>query len=148
MNKTEVFDLGSVSVVDVAKLAVRHPQTTAPTGWIIDIAGPGHPETIALGNETARERLVQQREQEQARVNGKKWKGGDVDPDSERDRNLSRIARRILGWTPVTLNGEAFAYSPANAILLLKEPAYTWAATQVYEFLGEDASFIKTSAPI
>jgi len=143
---TDTFDLGSVPVTDVAHLHVLHPKTTEPTGWIIDLAGPAHPETIAIGNEAVRERAVLEREQATAMARGRKVKLPDLDIEGDRTRTLGRIARRILGWTPVTMNGEAFAFSRDNAIVLLKDPRYAWVGTQILDFLGEDANFIGTSA--
>lgn len=142
---TDVFDLGAVQIADVAKLTIKHPTTGAPTTWVIDVAGPGHPVSEAIQNEAARERLNIQRDQEQARVNGRKWKGPDVDPEAENARVFGRIAKRLLGWTPVTLNGEAFPYSAPNAVALLREPRFAWVAAQVLDFLGEDSAFIKAS---
>ncbi len=143
---TDVFDLASVQIADVAKLTIKHPTTSAPTTWIIEIAGPGHPVTEALQNEAQRERLLMQRDQEQARVNGRKWKGPDVDPEGETARTFGRIAKRLLGWSPVTMNGEAFPYSAENALAVMREPRFAWVTTQIIEFLGEDAAFIRASA--
>jgi hypothetical protein len=143
---TETFDLGSIEIADVAKLTIKHPTTSAPTTWVLDIAGPGHPVSEAIQNEAARERLVMQREQEMARVNGRKWKGPDVDPETENARVFGRIAKRILAWSPVTMNGEPFPYSPANALALLREPRFAWVYTQIIDFFGEDAAFIRASA--
>ncbi len=143
---TDVFDLGSVQIADVAKLAIKHPTSGAPTTWIIDIAGPGHPVTEAIQVEAQRERLAIEKEQQQARVNGRKWKGPDVDPDAENARVFGRIAKRLLGWTPVTMNGEAFPYTAENALALLREPRFAWVSAQVLDFMAEDSAFIRASA--
>lgn len=140
------FDLGSVVTEDVGSLPIHHPVTGAPTSWVLRIAGPGHPETIAIGDEVSRERLMREKDQEQARVNGRKWKGDAPDVKGERDKNFRRAARRILGWSPVTLNGAPFDYSPENAFALLSEPKYDWAAQQFYTYLNDDAAFIEASA--
>jgi hypothetical protein len=143
MNDT--FDLGSIEVADVAKLAIKHPTTGQPTTWVLDIAGPGHPVSEAIQNEAARERLAIEREQTMARVNGRKWKGPDVDPEAENARVFGRIAKRIIGWSRVTMNGEDFPYSAANAVALLREPRFAWVNAQILDFLGEDAAFIRAS---
>src|SRR3546814_9825047 len=54
-------------------------------------------------------------------VNGRKWKGDEIDPDAETRRQAERLARRILGWTPVVVNGQDFPYSRANAVALMLE---------------------------
>ena len=142
----DAFDLGSVVVQDTATLTISHPITGEPTTWTMQIAGPGHPETVAIANELTRQRLHLEREQEQARVNGRKWKAPDVDAEQQRRDLAQRFARRILGWSPVTMNGEPFAYTRENAVRLLHEPAYGWVATQFYDFVAADAAFIGSSA--
>lgn len=142
----DVFDLGTVQVTDVAKLAIKHPTTGAPTTWVIDIAGPGHPVTEAIQAEAGRERLQLQRDQDMARVNGRKWKAPDADPEAENVKVFGRIAKRLLGWTPVTMNGEAFPYSAENAVKLLREPRFAWVAAQILDFMAEDSAFIQASA--
>ncbi len=100
-----IFDLGSVPAADVGRLTMLHPQTRKPTTWILDLAGPAHPETIAITNESARERTVQEREQSREMAmalmrGGRKAKlpAIEVDVEGERDRTHRRVARRILGW--------------------------------------------------
>ncbi len=143
---TDIFDLGSIEIADVAKLAVRHPTTGEPTGWVIDIAGPSHPIIAAIQNEAARERLHLEKEQQQARVNGKKWKAPDLDPDAENAKVYGRISKRVLGWTPVSMSGQPFVYSTENAVALLRDPRFAWIGSQILEFMGEDAAFIRASA--
>ncbi|WP_424813569.1 hypothetical protein [Roseococcus sp. YIM B11640] len=142
----ETFDLGSIVVQDTTELEILHPQTDKPTGWKITLAGPGHPVTQEIGNDAARERLKLEREQDAARVNGRKWKPDAADPEAERLRILGRVAKRILGWSPVNLNGSPFPYTAENALDLLTNPQRVWAGNQVVERLGEDASFIGSSA--
>lgn len=142
----DVFDLASVEVADIAKLTIKHPTTGKLTTWILDIAGPGHPVSEAIQNEAARERLQLQREQDMARVNGRKWKGPDVDPDAENKKVYGRIAKRILNWSAVSMNGEAFPYTSENALRLLTEPRFAWVREQALEFFAEDAAFLKASA--
>jgi hypothetical protein len=144
-SEPKTFDIGSVPVSDVAELAIIHPATAKPTTWKLHLAGPGHPETIAISNEASRERMVREQAQERARVNGRKWKGEDIDPVAEREKTFRRAARRIVGWTPVTMNGETFPYSAENAFRLLNDPKFGWVAEQFYNYLGEDAAFIESS---
>src|SRR6218665_1793346 len=44
------------------------------TGWILELAGPGHPKTIEINNRQATAANKKIADKEQARVNGKKWK--------------------------------------------------------------------------
>jgi hypothetical protein len=141
----DTFDLGSVVVRDVARLTIKHPTSGAPTTWALEISGPGHPATVALNNEMARERMQTAREQEMARVNGRKWKSPDVDPEADKRQAAKRWASRIVGWSPVSLNGAPFPYSPENAATLLTAPEYEWIAAQFWDFMGADAAFIEGS---
>lgn len=143
---SKTFDISSVPVSDVAELPIIHPGTGKPTTWKLSLAGPAHPETIAISNEASRERLIREQSQERARVNGRKWKGEDIDPVAEREKTFRRAARRIVGWTPVSMNGEGFPYSAENAFRLLNDPKFGWVAEQFYAYLGEDAAFIESSA--
>jgi hypothetical protein len=142
----DTFDLGSVVVRDVAPLTITHPTTGQPTTWVLEIAGPGHPATIALNNDLARERLAEARDQTMARVNGRKWKAPETDPEADKREGAKRWSRRIVGWSPVTLNGAPFPYTPENAAALLTEPGYGWVATQFWDLMAADAGFIETSA--
>lgn len=136
-----MFDPNSVQIADTATLTIRHPKDDSETTWRIELAGPGHPATLAVQNETARERMLLDREIETARVNGRKWKGRDIDPEADRLASLKRVSRRIVGWT-----GSAWDYTPANAEALMTEPRFLPYAAQVLDYLGSEAAFIVTSA--
>lgn len=143
----QAFDLGSVVVADIGRLKIHTPDGK-PTTWVLDISGPGHPATLALNNDLARERLIEQRDQDQARVNGRKWKAEAADPEEEKQRGAKRWSRRIVGWSAVTMNGEPFAFTAENAAALLLEPRFSWVAPQYWEFIGADAAFIEGSAKV
>lgn len=144
--KPAILDLNEVQVEDVANLIIHHPATGAATTWVMQIAGPTHAVTLALQNEVSRERMNEEKAQEQARVNGRKWKAPDREPEEERLKSMRRVSRRIVGWSDVTLNGEPFPYSAENAFRVMSEPKMGWIAQQVLDFFGADAAFIKRSA--
>lgn len=145
----EAFDLSGLAAADTVDLAIKHPGTGEATTWIWTIAGPGHPQTIANADKLQRQALARQRLQEQARINGKKWKGDDRDPDEIRQENAEAIAARVVGFTPVILEAgaEPVRFSPAEVVKLFLDPHFAWLYSQVLEFLGDDASFIAGSAP-
>lgn len=144
---TPTFDLGSRRSLSTSLMEVRDPiPPNAPTGWVWTIAGPGHDATIKLQNEFARDRLREEQAKEQARTNGKKWKSPETSADEERAKFVRRISRRVLGFPPCNLNGEKLLYSPEAVFKLLNDEEFGWLFTQLIEFLGEDASFIKGSA--
>lgn len=140
------FDLSEIESLDVDELTINHPVTGAPTTWTMQLAGPGHPVTLALQRQAQRERLELNKRIETTRANGKKWKGEDVDPEEEKTRIDRRAAQRILGWSAVTHNGVAFPYTPENALALFAEPRWTKVWQQIMEHFDSDAAFTKRSA--
>jgi hypothetical protein len=116
------------------------------TTWVWTFAGPGHAKAVAQSNRLSRERLHEDAQKEQARVNGKKWKASDETPDEVRKRNVSFIAERLLRWTPIKLNGEDLPFSIENATKVLSDPRKVSLLIQALEFLNEDKSFIKRAA--
>ena len=142
-----LFDLGSITAADTVPLTMRHPITRQATTWVLTLAGPGHPETLAVRNEATRERLEEERAKEVARANGRRWDGPEIDPDRDRAVGIARAARRIVGWSPVTINGVPFPYSRENAQALLTHPDHQWAADQIFNAFADDAAFFRVSAP-
>ncbi|MCE7028478.1 hypothetical protein [Jiella avicenniae] len=138
------FDLDQIDAADEAEMRVI--ANGNPTEWIWRFAGPGHDRTIAQTNRLSRERLHRDREQEQARVNGKKWKAPDESVDEIRERNVKFVTDRLLGWSPVKMGGEDYPFTPENAKKLLLDRRKSALLVQALEFLGEDQSFTKTSA--
>ena len=90
--------------------------------------------------------MRESREQEMARVNGKKWKGEERTPEENRRRNAEFFAERMLGWTPVRINGEDFPFSQENSVKLLVDPKYVSFYQQVMSFLADEKSFMKKVA--
>lgn len=137
------FDLSDLDAQDEAVMEVL--ANGHPTGWTWTFAGPGHPKTIELSNRFARDRLRREKEQEQAQVNGKKWKAPDESPDEVLDRNVSLVAARLLGWSPIQMNGKDYPFTTDNAKALLMDRRKGQLLVQALEFLGEEQSFTKRS---
>jgi hypothetical protein len=115
------------------------------TTWIWTFAGPGHPKTVDQSNRIARERLHRDRQQEQARVNGKKWVAPEETVDETRARNVQQIVERLIRWSPVKINGEDYPFTPENATKLLSDHAKVGLYIQSLEFLAADNSFTPRS---
>lgn len=139
------FSLDGLAAADTAELKIRHPITGETTGWTWIIAGPGHPQTISHADKMQRRRLNEERLKEQARVNGKRWKGDDRDPDEIRADTVAGIVARVIAFDPVVLAGAEIAFSPEACARLLSDPAYGWLLSQVIEFLTEDTAFFPAS---
>lgn len=138
------FDIESLDAIDQADMVVL--SDGRPTSWIWTFAGPGHPKTVALANKVSRERLRKEQEQEQARVNGRKWKGDEETPDQLKERNADFIVERLLGWSPVKFGGEPYPFTTENARKLLLDPRKGALAMQALEFLADQRSFTKRSS--
>lgn len=147
MNKpqTTVINMADDLPNDTAELHVVKPGTNIPTGWVITLAGPGHPQSIALMNEGERERLHRATQIEQAQVNGRKWKGDDDQPDAARRKLVSRITRRIVGWTPVDFGDGVVEFSQDAAVKLFANPKYGAFFGQVVDFLTAERAFMRDS---
>ncbi|WP_050742963.1 MULTISPECIES: hypothetical protein [unclassified Shinella] len=117
-----------------------------PTNWVWTFAGPGHDKTIEQSNRLAKERLHQERQIEQQRVNGKKVKLPEEAVDDIRSRNVRMVVDRIVGWSPVKIDGEDYAFTPDNAYKLLINPKRAGLLTQAMEFLAAESSFTPRSA--
>jgi hypothetical protein len=142
----DLFDIDDFATADTAEMVVAHPITGEPTSWRITFAGPGHPKTVKQTDRLARQTMRESRDQEMARVNGRKWKGEERTPDENRRRNAEFFAERMLGWTPVRINGADLPFSEETAVKLLMDPKYLKFYQQVLNFLADERSFTKASA--
>lgn len=138
-----VFELDELDAADTAQMTVMRRDGT-PSTWVWTFAGPGHPKTIALSQKVSRDRLRKEQDQEQARVNGRKWKPEDETPDQLMARNADFIVDRLLGWTPVKFGADPFEFTPENARKILLDPQKD-IAMQALEFLADQRSFTKRS---
>lgn len=149
MSKEQVAAAGSfdLSAVDAADESVMQVVVNGePVDWHWRIAGPGHPKTIEQSNKLAKERLRREKEQEQARINGKRWKAPDETVDEVLERNVNLVVDRLLGWSPVTMDGKDYPFSVENARALLLDRRKGQLLIQALEFLGDEQSFGKRSA--
>lgn len=144
MNGTP-FDLGSITAVDTVEMAVNDA-AGKPTTWIWTIAGPAHPRTMELRQDENRELL-------EATVKLRRRAAGETIPEEPirtRDENLDilarKIARRVLSWTPVRINGEALECTPENVVKVLLDPRLVHLLGQYNAFVSADQSFMPRSA--
>lgn len=138
-----VFDISTLEAVDTADMVVF--SNGQPTSWVWTFAGPGHPKAVELSNRLSKERLAKEAEQEQARVNGRKWKADVETPEETAERNANYIVNRLLGWTDVKFAGQPYPFTPDNARKLLLDPKMGMLVIQALEFLTEQKSFTKRS---
>lgn len=117
-----------------------------PTEWQWIFAGPGHDKTLAQTERLSKERLHEGKAIKQAQINGKKYTVAEETPAEKRKENIDYVVERLVGWTPVVIGGEDYAFSEANARALLSDPKNPDLLTQALEFLFADSSFMKRSA--
>jgi hypothetical protein len=141
-----MFDLGAVQALDTADMQVRHPVTDELTGWTITFAGPGHPQAQEQSERATRQRLSEERQQREALRQGRKWSGGEKTPDDLRAENVAVVADRVIGWSPISLNGTEQPFSRENATRILGDSHYGWLYKQCLDFLAADGSFLPRSA--
>lgn len=142
------FFLDDLDTADQAELVITKLDGS-PSGWKWFIAGPGHPQAVALSNRLNKEAFDRERAQEIARVNGKKWKGDDESADAALRRRVEMLAGRVIGWTPIKLTrgGDDYPYSPENCVeLLLHSSRGPELIRQLSDFLTDSRSFTTRSA--
>ena len=122
-----------------------------PTGWKIELAGPSHPKTVEVANEAMRERLQKEKAVEFAQVNGRKYKVDDESPDERAHRNVSRLVKRILGWSPnpvfKNIGDEPIVFSEEAATKLLLRPDMSWVLAQIADYVMSETAFTQRSVP-
>lgn len=139
------FSLDAFEAADTGKMEVLDAAGN-PTGWLWEFAGPGHPQTEALNNRFARERLQKAAQVEQAQFNGRKWKAEQDEPAQVRAKNIADLVQRLVGWSPVIIDGKDFPFSAENATEFLSHPKRVGTLTQAMEFLASERAFTPRSA--
>lgn len=144
----EALDLSAFLPADTAVLELVRPGTTTKIGWKVTFAGPSHPKAVAWNNDAARQNLIQSREIELARLNGKKYVPAEQDVEAARRDNVRWVVARIVDWTPVKLSADSptVSFSEQGAVELLMRPEMTAFYGQMLEFLNGEQSFTKASA--
>lgn len=138
------FSFSDFEDADTAKMTVTiHGRLT---DWVWTFAGPGHSQTVEQTNRLAKERLHEERQIEQRRLNGRKIVLPEESVDEVRAANVRRVVDRILGWSPVKFDGEEYLFTPDNAFKLLIDPKRSPLLVQAMEFLAAETSFTPRSA--
>lgn len=145
--KNEVVEFASLDDLDAADEADMTVIVNGKaTNWVWTFAGPGHDKTVAQSDRLARERLHEDRQKEQQRLNGRKVKLPEETPDQVKDSNVRWVVERLLRWSPVTVGGKDLPFSAEAATKLLSDPRKGALLVQCMEFLASEASFTKASA--
>lgn len=144
---SEVFEMGNMSDLSSAETAEMTVWLNGKeTNWKWTWAGPGHPKTVTQRRRMDKERLSLEALQEQARVNNRKYKAPEIDPEQDFANRVTQLVERLVGWSDVTVGGQVLAFSEDKAREILSNPSNVQLYLQSWEFLGADTSFIKRSA--
>jgi hypothetical protein len=145
----ETLDLSGLQPLDTFELKILKPGTDQPTGWVIVLAGPAHPQSIALNNDMSRENLDREKAIEFAQVNGRKWKVEEESVEARRRKNVARVCRRIVSWSPNPtfkfVAPEPIAFSLQAATDLFVRPDMGSFFVQVTEYLTSERAFTQPS---
>ncbi|MBX3490908.1 hypothetical protein [Parvibaculum sp.] len=133
------FDISDIEAPDTVDMTVMAGERR--TDWVWTFAGYTHPKTIAQQERLSRDNLDRERAIEMAQVNRKKWKGDEITTDQVRARTVNFVLERLLGWSPVKMNGEDYPFSIENARVLLSDRKRISLLNQALEFLGEEKLF-------
>ncbi len=148
LSTAAVIDLGNLRYADERQYDVRHPSTTKPMGWLITLAGPGHPKTVeAVELEFRQQEEAETKRQEEA-VDA--IKAGKDAPKIRktitelRADNAARIVRRLIHIQPAMINGHRIDMDTIGTILT--DPGFEWLFNQLNNELVSRSAFLPTSA--
>lgn len=134
--KTDDLNLDAFETVQTGDMAVRNPETGAPTTARITLAGPEHPTHRRILLDKAR------------RMRASMMKNGKVqldDPEDDEAAETDLLVACTLGWSGISRGGKPLAYSADEARKLYTDPGRRWLRDQVRTYLADAQSFIKRS---
>ncbi len=131
-----MFDLSSVSELPSAEVEILHPVTRAPTGAVVTLMGPEHPERKRVAFDVQRKLRASY---------AKKGRFDITDPEEEAAEEIERLASFTLGWKSIGIDGKPLEYSKAAALDLYARPEMAWLVRQLKVALGDQENFIKSS---
>lgn len=137
------FAVDAFDALDEAEMIVFH--NGQPTTWRWIFAGPGHPKGIAQTTRLSREELQTKKLRTMALANGLPYIPPDESVDQVRAKNVEFVLERLIGWTPVKINGEMVPFSEENARAMLMDPRKGNLFSQAYNFLSSERSFMRRS---
>ncbi len=148
----DILDLSDAVPVESYTLEFLHPRTKAPTGWKVELAGPQHPESIAVANEAGRDFLEAERAVKIAQATGQQPEQPDETIQERRRKSVNRVCRRILGWSPnptfKNVQAGPIEFSVPAATELFLRPDMAGFFIQVTKYFNADAAFISPSDPV
>ncbi|MIL10156.1 hypothetical protein BZU93_30325, partial [Salmonella enterica subsp. enterica] len=74
--------------------------------------------------------------------------GEKTTPEQDRRRSVQWISARVLGFTPVKINGQLYEHSDKTVEDLLIRPEMHFVLLQITKALNDDARFTARSAEV
>lgn len=129
---TPGFDPTAFEDTPTGKLVIKNPLTGAPTGMVITLAGPEHPDR--------KKRLFNRQRRLRAAL-AKTGKMPVTDPVDDAAEELDDLVAATLGW-----EGAVVPYSADVARTWYSDPKRRWLCDQVKTALEERELFTRSSA--
>jgi len=148
---TDVVDIDAFLPDELFELAILKPGTTEPTGWVLQLAPPGHDKAVAYSTSSSKARLKKEALEHAQQVNGRKVKPDERSVDEQKLDNVNWVASRLLGWSTVKsalFGPDPIPFSDDNVRMVFMHPKMGWAYAQVVDHLTEEGNFTKRSASI
>lgn len=129
-----MFDITSIVEEDTQKLELLHPQTGAPVGATIELAGAGHPK---------RKKVEMQRSRElRARI-AKRGRVELTDPVEDEEYEIDRLVACTLTWDGIARDGQPIPCTPEAAREIYESAS--WIRRQATAFLDDAANFLRST---
>ena len=129
-----MFDIATIKETESATLHLLHPETGAPVGAEITLAGANHPKR--KGMEFGRARQMRNRIAKKGRLEL-------ADPQEDADYEIDRLVACTLGWKGIARDGKEIECNAGEARAIYESAA--WIRNQATEFLGESANFLQSA---
>lgn len=132
------FKISSIKDAQSAAIEIKDPETGAPLGAFVTLAGPEHPKRKAL--EFARQRKMRASLQK----TGKVQLG---DPSDDEQDGIDELAEITLGWDGFVGDDDLpIAFSKEAAQKLYADDNMGWLRAQLFTAKNERERFINSSA--
>lgn len=133
-----MFNIRSITRIDRADVALKHPATGAPLGAVVTLAGPEHPARLAI--EFAKQRRVRASIQKSGKLEL-------TDPAEDKAEVVDKLVACTLGWEGLgNDDGTPLVFSKEAAATLYGAEPMGWLVDQLWVALDERERFIVACA--
>ena len=127
------FCIDDFTDIASADFEIKHPVTDAPTGIVVQIAGPENPR---------RKKMQFARVRKMRNATAKAGMLKLQDPADEEEDETDFLAACILGWNKMPTATGNMTYSAQAARDLMADPERRWLRSQIKSFVEEREAFI------